>query len=408
MADRGERIAGPGRESVVAGLARRPLHRPRRRRLLGHDVGRRQLGRRRAVVVERHAAALQPRLRSAAGGRRPDASTQQALLDRGYALAGSSYDPAGSWWALASALRDQFETLGAVRADLPSRPRRVIAFGTSMGGLISALEGERGQAPHRRRADDLRPGGRCDRAGQLSVGRRVRDGQAACAGGPIKLVRFARRTGPASGKQLDASPSRRRARRRVVPVWRSRWRSSTFRPGRPVSPCRARRLRRPGAAAVRLPVRRPVHDDGLHRVRPAVDRAGGGWQPLVDGRRRLRASARPVVLCAPGTGALPPGGTGPRSDLGTLTAGANIRADAPAVRWLGQTSVPPGRLEVPELDLHTISDQLVPVQHENAYARSVSGAGASSRLRQAYVRARATATSRRPSWSPACWPSSTA
>src|SRR3954469_17950638 len=49
----------------------------------------------------------------------PDASTKQALLDRGYALAGSSYDPAGSWWALGSALRDQFETLSAVRADLP-------------------------------------------------------------------------------------------------------------------------------------------------------------------------------------------------------------------------------------------------------------------------------------------------
>jgi hypothetical protein len=74
-----------------------------------------------------------------------------------------------------------------------------------------------------------------------------------------------------------------------------------------------------------------------------------------------------------------------RSDLATLTAGANIRADAPAVRWLAQTSVPRGRLEVPALDLHTISDQLVPVQHENDYARTVSDAGAGSRLRQAYV-----------------------
>src|SRR3954470_4256393 len=74
----------------------------------------------------------------------PDASTRQALLDRGYALVGSSYDPSGSWWALDSALRDQFETLGAVQADLPAAPRRVIAFGTSMGGLISALESERG------------------------------------------------------------------------------------------------------------------------------------------------------------------------------------------------------------------------------------------------------------------------
>ena len=61
----------------------------------------------------------------------PDPSTKQALLDRGYALVGSSYDPAGSWWALGSALRDQFEALDAVRTFLrrslerssPSVPR---------------------------------------------------------------------------------------------------------------------------------------------------------------------------------------------------------------------------------------------------------------------------------------------
>src|SRR5579884_4099943 len=67
----------------------------------------------------------------------PDPGTRQALLNMGYALVGSSYDPNGSWWALGSALRDQFETLRDVRADLPSAPKRVIAFGTSMGGLIS-------------------------------------------------------------------------------------------------------------------------------------------------------------------------------------------------------------------------------------------------------------------------------
>ena len=71
----------------------------------------------------------------------PDPTTKQALLDRGYGLAGSSYDPSGSWWALASALRDQFQTLWTVeRMILPSAPKRVYALGTSMGGLISALE----------------------------------------------------------------------------------------------------------------------------------------------------------------------------------------------------------------------------------------------------------------------------
>ena len=75
----------------------------------------------------------------------PDAGTRDALLARGYALAGSSYDPAGSWWALNTAVEDQFATIGAVTAaGLPHPPERVLAFGTSMGGLVSALEAERG------------------------------------------------------------------------------------------------------------------------------------------------------------------------------------------------------------------------------------------------------------------------
>ena len=40
---------------------------------------------------------------------------------------------------------------------------------------------------------------------------------------------------------------------------------------------------------------------------------------------------------------------------------------------------------MPELDLHTISDQLVPVQQENYYARTVRRAGERSLLRQAFV-----------------------
>ena len=53
----------------------------------------------------------------------PDPVTQAALLAEGYALAGSSYDPNGSWWALGSAVRDQFETLATVeKSVLPPAP----------------------------------------------------------------------------------------------------------------------------------------------------------------------------------------------------------------------------------------------------------------------------------------------
>ena len=75
----------------------------------------------------------------------PDPVTQAALLARGYALAGSSYDPNGSEWALDTAVGDQFGTLKAVENTvLPGKPTQVLAFGTSMGGLVSALEAQDG------------------------------------------------------------------------------------------------------------------------------------------------------------------------------------------------------------------------------------------------------------------------
>jgi hypothetical protein len=66
----------------------------------------------------------------------PDPVTQADLLNLGYALVGSSYSGL-SWWALASAARDQFASLTAVEHAV-GRPRRVIAWGESMGGLVSA------------------------------------------------------------------------------------------------------------------------------------------------------------------------------------------------------------------------------------------------------------------------------
>ncbi len=73
------------------------------------------------------------------------------------------------------------------------------------------------------------------------------------------------------------------------------------------------------------------------------------------------------------------------ADLASLNAGANIPADPAAIASLQQTSVPTGHLQVPELDMHTIHDPLVPVEMENTYAGVVRAAGSGSLLRQAYV-----------------------
>jgi len=70
-----------------------------------------------------------------------DAGTQAWLLDHGYALAATAYaDPTG--WAVQDALPNQMSLLDRFQ-ELVGRPKRVIAWGTSQGGLDTALLLER-------------------------------------------------------------------------------------------------------------------------------------------------------------------------------------------------------------------------------------------------------------------------
>ena len=64
-----------------------------------------------------------------------DPVTGAWLLGHGYALAGSSYATTG--WAIASALPDQIATLNAFDGSY-GRPDRTIAWGHSLGGIITA------------------------------------------------------------------------------------------------------------------------------------------------------------------------------------------------------------------------------------------------------------------------------
>src|ERR1019366_5074881 len=73
------------------------------------------------------------------------------------------------------------------------------------------------------------------------------------------------------------------------------------------------------------------------------------------------------------------------TDLAILTRNADITADPGAIATLGRTSMVTGRLSVPELDIHTIDDQLVPVEQENWYRQRVTRAGSSPLFRQAFV-----------------------
>jgi len=334
----------------------------------------------------------------------PDPVTKQALLDRGYALAGSSYDPNGSWWALDSAVRDQFDTLTAVDQLLPSRPRHVIAVGTSMGGLISELEDENSNG---RLNGALTTCGIV--AGGINLNNYQLDGEYAMtqllpntSGGPVELVNFQDNPGLGlqSGEQLTT-------------IAQSAQNEAPLR-GRKVSAGVARLALAmslmnvadwaPGAA-MPSPFDAGAQEVGQYNIefapsgppplsttmdfvefgRPYIDMADGGgsasWTKGVNfGRLLYESSYAPEVISL-----YREAGLDLNRDLDQLTRNANITGDPAAVRSLESTSVPTGRIQVPELDMHTISDQLVPVQQENYYRDTVAFAGRSQLLRQAFV-----------------------
>ena len=319
----------------------------------------------------------------------PDPATQAALLARGYALAGSSYDPDGSEWALDSAVRDQFQTLQAVQSTvLPGRPRQVLAVGTSMGGLVSALEAQDGA-------------GRIDGAlttcgivaGAINLNNYQLDGEYAVAqlllaGQPVKLVHFtsaADALATATTLQSAAAQAQQTAAGRArlalalafinVPPWAS---------GQAAPPPDSDPAAQE-AAQYQVEFTGSFSTlDFIEAGRPSIDQADGGSANWTRGTNFAAVLARSPYL-GEVAALYRAAGLSLRADLGALTRNADITADPGAVASLERTSVPTGRLAVPELDLHTISDQLVPVQQENFYAERAAVAGSGDMLRQAYV-----------------------
>jgi hypothetical protein len=316
----------------------------------------------------------------------PDANTEAALLADGYALTGSGYDPNGSLWALGSAVRDQFQTLQAVkRTVLPSRPKQVLAFGTSMGGLISALE-------------DQQSNGRLDGAlttcglvgGGINLNNYQLDGEFALdkllAGNAAKLVNYTSQgdaftaatilnTAAAQAQSTPAGRARLALAMSLMDV--ASWAPGETMPG--VYDYAAQEQGQYDMEFVANPVMIFV-ETGRQQIEQAAG-GNGGWDVGVNFAKMLSHSSYYAEVHALYQAA----GLSLHDDLNALTRGANIRASDKAIRWLQQTSVPTGHLQVPELDLHTISDQLVPVQQENWYRAQVRHAGSKALLRQAFV-----------------------
>jgi len=319
----------------------------------------------------------------------PNAATQAALLAQGYALAGSSYDPTGSIWALDTAVSDQFGSLTAVESTvLPSAPRHVIAMGSSMGGLISALEAQQGQ-------------GEIDGAlttcglvgGGINLNEYQIDGEYAIAqllGDPsTQLVGFgtpATALGTAAALTADAAKAQAttagRARLALAMAFLNvtPWVKTAATPVPDSDPA----AQEAAQYGVLFNGAAPTIIQFIELGRVSIDQADGGqatWDVGTNFAQVLAHSPFRDEVAALYRAA----GVNLRADLATLAAKTSIKADPAAVRSLDQTSVPTGQLEVPELDLHTIGDNLVPVQNENYYRNLVDRAGSGELLRQAYT-----------------------
>jgi hypothetical protein len=317
----------------------------------------------------------------------PDTPTQNAMLAAGFAIAGSSYDPNGSQWALNTAVSDQFGALAAVESTvLPRSPSRVLAFGTSMGGLVSALEAQDGAGKISGALTTCGVVG-----GAVNMNQYQLDGEYAIAqllGSPsTKLVGLNDETAYDAGNALNADATRAqstaagKARLALamaflnIPAWNPNY----------WAPVPA------GNAPAQESAQYDALTDSSNNVldfieggRESIEQAIGGqaaWTAGTNFAQALANSPDQQEVEALYQAA----GLNLNTDLATLTAHATIKADPTALKSLEATSDPTGRLAVPELDLHTIGDNLVPVGNENYYAQQVSQAGSGALLRQAYT-----------------------
>ncbi|MET8154253.1 hypothetical protein ACIBSW_10600 [Actinoplanes sp. NPDC049668] len=316
----------------------------------------------------------------------PSPAVRQAMLDRGYALVGSSYDPNGSLWALKSAARDQFESLAAITGII-GRPRLTLALGTSMGGLVSGQEAQ--LAGHRLDGAvstcGLMAGGinlnNYQLDGEYALNRLLRPAE------PVKLVGYA---GPAEGAAAAAQLSATATAARAGAAGRARVALATALLNMPTWSTGQAEPPAPRDAEGIATAQYEWLVATLPFIMPAryyIELSAGGnasWNAGVDYAALLARSPHRDTVRALYRSA----GLDLRADLTDLTRHAAVRADAPAVRSLARSSTLSGHLDVPNLTMHTLYDQLAPVEFEEQYARQVRAAGDRALLRQAYVNRR--------------------
>jgi len=309
----------------------------------------------------------------------PDAGIGDWMLGQGFALAASAYSSTG--WAIADALRDQMALLDWFGSHV-GEPSRVIAWGGSLGGIITA--GLVQQNPDRFAGALPLCGVLAGGVGAWNTGL---DGAYAfktllAPNANLQLVHI---TNPdanlkAASAAIAALPQTPQTRARIALVS-----ALTDLPGwfLPTNPEPA-----PGdfnaMVAAQTQWESRVDFGFAFSYRAELEKRAGGnpsWNAGVDYRKQLELSADRAEV----QGLYAAAGLDLNADLDRLNAGATIRPDAAAVSYLENNITFDGNLSIPVLTMHTTADGLVIPQDETAYADVVAKAGKQDQLRQVFV-----------------------
>lgn len=304
------------------------------------------------------------------------------LLGRGYALIGSSYAAQG--WAIEAAVPDQLATLKEFTSRF-GRPQHTIAWGESMGGLVTTAIAE--QAP-----------GAID--GSLSMCGLVMGGIAEWNAALDATFAFKTLLAPGSGVPLtglgsigaaqdyEARMSAVAEQAQATPAGRARIALAAALYNVPGFNAPGQAKPAPGDWATAQANQKQALVEQVFQAQfllraDAEVRAGGNmsWNTGVDYTGLVIRSANfPEVLAL-----YRQAGLSLSRDLTTLAEAPRIEGNPSSVSSMARHSSFTGRLVKPQLDVHTTGDGLVPVSAESAYREAVRDSGRLPLLRQAYV-----------------------
>jgi pimeloyl-ACP methyl ester carboxylesterase len=301
------------------------------------------------------------------------------LLDHGYAAAGSAYSSTG--WAVEDALRDQVALLDFFGRTV-GKPKRVIAWGHSLGGLISA--GLVQLYPDRFAAAmpmcGVLAGGVATWNIELDAAYAFKTLLAPRSDLELVHIDDALSNSDLAQQILATSQKSLQGKARLALVAALIDLPGWFDPRQP----------EPAPSDYAAQAAAQVQWEGLvdfyfaFQFRQEVEQRAGGnpsWNVGVDYRSLLAGSPDRAEVQALYAGA----GLDLQKDLRTLNNGPRIRADARATAYLEQNVSFDGDVGVPVLSLHTTDDGLVIPANESAYAQVVGTAGKSAMLRQVFV-----------------------